>query len=159
MDVSNLIASALLSSGLVHPYGHVQQGADNGTPTTIDFRNMVENREGVSKSAADETDWHGAGFAAQDRLKNALRTPEADLVTGLSKLLYPATQRMFAPTGIQGGDIGGMKRASGNNHVGELVALSALIDLVNSTKPNRNGSLNFTTLDRGTPGVVWEQKW
>lgn len=157
MDLSKLIATALLSSGLVHPHGHVQSGNESGVPTTIDYKNMVENRDGKFKNVSDETDWNGSGFTAQDKFKRALDSPEADLATGLYKLLYPITQSKVAPTGVSGGDIGEMRRLSGNKYVKESLALSALWDLLKSTKAGReklkNKDLSFTTID-GNPGLT-----
>ena len=160
MDLSKLMLAALVSGGVVHPYGHVQQGAENGTPTTIDYKNMVEDRRGHSKNAADETGWHGAGFKAQDRLKNALNSPEVDLMTGLYKILYPVTQKKFSPTGIEGGDIGGMARSSGNKHVKELLAASSVWDVLKGAGliDRRPGNLNFTVID-GAPGLIFQKRF
>lgn len=159
MDFLQLALAALASSGVVHPGGHVQSGNENGVPTKIDYRNFIENRDGAFKNTADETAWNGAGFAAQDKFKDAVNNPELDLVTGVSKLFYPMLQKRLAPMGVQGGDIGEMERVSGNKHVGEMVAASALWDILKSRgMVGDKTNVNFDVFD-GAPGLKITRRW
>jgi hypothetical protein len=172
VDISKLLAALVASAG-VHTGGHIQEGAERGIPMSVHQAtevwrekkhpdNMPGNRWGIpyeNPDLANESAIHGAGFAAQDKLKNAVDTPEANVATGFYKALYPFTQKIAPGQGVRGGDIGGMERASGNKYVGEMVAASAIHDLLKGFGVLKNkGNLNFKTVN-GTPALLYEGKF
>lgn len=103
MDISKLMAALAVSGGVLHPQGHVQEGAKRSVPLSVDYRHMSErwgkspeeiekapqidgaaekitNKYGLgvyNKGPEDVMAIHGAGFKAQDDIARALEDRES----------------------------------------------------------------------------------
>lgn len=102
---------------------------------------------------ANESERQGAGFSGQDKMNEALNTPESNAANALYKAFYLATG---GPKGLEykDGDFGGMEVNSGNKYTKELVAATALWDALKSQNANalKNYDLSFDSTG-GRPGL------
>lgn len=114
-------------------------------------------------------DIHGAGFAMQDRIGNALQGTEIQRpVLGMNALikglyLSGAPMKLSQQLNQSGGDIGGLERTTGNNYIKELLAASALWDAIRAYSGVGTGKnalqVGFDTFDNGTPGIIFTKHW
>lgn len=147
MDLQALLAALALSAGAAHPLGHVSEGGKRGVPMTIDYKNMVESWKTDPKTAGDSMAIHGAGFKAQDDIARAIENPKAKeaayLANAILKGGYAAGISDKMAKGMEnGGDIGGMERASGNKLTRPLVGFAAAMDLIKSQRPEQDWDIS-----------------
>ena len=74
-EVSRFAFAGILSGSVIHPFGHMMEGAKYGVPVKVDYKAMGEYWN-TPDSRAEETDINGAGFQTQDQLALAANAPE-----------------------------------------------------------------------------------
>jgi hypothetical protein len=188
MDITGFL-KALGTVAASHTLGHLDAAgqSDAGDPK---LRGMHEywnrppdesNQSGGWKNSLLESDRNAAGFTTQDKVNQAIDTPESNAANALYKGVSLISNGDLGGKGVySGGDFGGMKENSGNNHTKEMVAATAIFDAIKALKPEvmpewmRDGDLSLTTIGSeydkpvsqrgfasvgGTPGVVFTKKW
>lgn len=105
---------------------------------------------------------HGGGFSMADEVGRASNDPYYNAGNALVKLFH----LIGGPEGMSrdirrnsGGDLAAMKKESGNKHVPEMVAASAIFDAMKARGMDKDGSLSFTTLDQGVPALVYSRRF
>jgi hypothetical protein len=157
------LLSLLLTSGVVHPWGHVGKAAEYGIPANVNYGSMTEDWNYAGDPRVD-ADLHGAGFDAQDRVKAMMSGSDRDSMAkanALYKAFYLAggPSILGAKTGYKKGDIEGIKKMSGNKYVGPMLGASAVsdaLDAYNVIPDNHN--LSFR-MDQGTPMLMYNYRW
>lgn len=158
MDLKSFLEAYALSAGAMHPYGHVEAGDRKDNPVKIDYKNLIEKWDTRKGGNSAQTDLHGGGFEMQDKLSGLSNSPDLSLSNAIYKLLYLMGSYKFG-SGIGEGDIKAMQRTSGNKYVPEIIAATALSDLYKSQNPTADWSLGFTTLNGGTPGLIFNKRF
>lgn len=164
MNLLDLISAYAITAGAVHPHGHVAEGYRNDVPMRIDYRSGTEKLSKQMPDRMTATQIHGAGFEAQDDIKNAMADPKAKSEMSIANALYKALYLSgipdkFAKGMDQGGDIGAMEKTSGNNHLREILTASMLADLIAYKYPNKNWDVGFSTFGTGQPGLKLNVKF
>ncbi len=160
-ETARFAFAGVLSAGVIHPSGHMMEGAKYGIPVQIDYRNFREIFD-LNKNKAEETDVNAAGFQTQDKVARAVNIPELYLFNAGYKILFPFLVNMSVKeVSYKDGDIGAIKAKSGNKYTKELITASAVADLVRGFLPKATWDLSFSTFDdnapfgQGTPGLVF----
>lgn len=113
-------------------------------------------------SGPKAVDIHGGGFSMQDEIARAADDPNYSIGNAIIKLAHLLDVPQMLSKDIRensGGDLKAMKKESGNKEVKGLLALSLLADLYKAKHPESTSSLSFTTLDEGTPGLIWQKRF
>lgn len=166
MDYAELLKAFLMNQA-AHTQGHMSMSYDMGMDprlTGVNWRQGTESvpdwvispRTDQQRQAA--TQWNGAGFTGQQKLRNQLMgseiAPEYNIAQGLQKLGYLAG---IKPSGTAG-DIENMERISGNKMVTPLLGASALSDLYQAYNPDSRWNLEYIT-PQGAPGLQFNWKF
>jgi len=153
MDIEKLIAAGLFSSLAAHPYGHIAEASKEGRPASVDYRTGTESYNDEGLSPEKKANIHGAGFEMQDRMANAMDSPEMHGFNAVYKTLFPYIVDKMG-SAIPGGDIGGMERSSGNKYIKPILGASAFYDAYKAMHPDNNVNVGFSTFGKGTPGLM-----
>ena len=163
MPTEKDLLSLLLTSGVVHPWGHVGRASEYGIPASVNYGDLTENWKYAGDPRVDAA-LHGAGFDTQDRVKSMMTGADRDSMAkanALYKGLYLAggPSILGAKTGYKKGDIEGIKNASGNKYVGPMLGASAIADALDAYNiiPENHG-LSFR-MDEGTPSLMYNYRW
>lgn len=160
-DIQDILAAYAITSGALHPYGHVAEGSRHEVPVRINYGDLAEYWDENAGGSRVQTDMHGGGFAMQDRISRAMpyggEASALATANAINKLLYMAGAHKLG--GAKKGDIKNMKEQSGNKRVNMYLLASALADLDKARRPERDWDLSFTTMDEGAPGLMYSRKW
>lgn len=150
MDLKSL-AQAYALTQLAHTGGHFLEAKREDIPMRMNMKEFGE--EWFTPDDRKAAQVGGGGFKHQGTLTSRLLgsdiEPEARVMSGMMKLLYPLVQSKLQPN-PKDSDVYQMER-SGNRYVKELVGLSALVDLFKSVNPDKRWDYSFDVID-GAPG-------
>lgn len=159
-DLKDIVAAYLITSGALHPYGHVAEGSKHEIPVRVNYRDLAESWDLNAGDSRAQSDMLGGGFSMQDRVSRSMpEGKEAEslaIANAINKVLYMGGAHKLGSG--KRGDIERMKEESGNKRVNLYVLASALADLDKARNPKRNWDLSFTTVD-GAPGMMYSKKW
>jgi len=111
---------------------------------------------------------HGAGFKAQDDIARIIEDKESKeamyLANAILKGAYaagiPDKLAKNSPDYPDGGDIGEMKRISGNKYVRPMMGFSAIMDLMKSQRPEQNWDVSAGVMPNSTAvGLTFNKRF
>jgi hypothetical protein len=152
VELPNLLELILMGSllGGTHTLGHLDEARNRNIP--MNLTGLGEAFNSQSAINIDKASIHGGGFKRQDIMNRALNNKESSLANALYKLSYLSGLPMMIDKNITRGDINDIK-----NDVGgfpkEIIAATAIMDLLNSSGRFPNTNLSFTQNRNGTPMI------
>ncbi len=180
------ILTASILNQLVHTGGHFDKASKEGADISLHGRDLAE-RWSYKPSSTEtkkilipvgkkelkelevkiprydknpkevDSNIHGAGFEAQDKIGGLLQDANFNKASAIMKALYLAGIQNRIGNGING-DIRNLARSSGNKAVPGLLALSALDDLRRVKDPKSTWGVDFTVID-GAPGLLYNKRF
>lgn len=158
-DIQGILTALALSGLVAHPQGHNIRGQELEVPVHVDYKNAVEQWD--TPDRRKDVMIHGGGFRGQGLLaqlaQGSGKEDDVRYANAIYKLLYPLTMKNVTGNKSKG-DIENMEQLSGNKQVGKLLALSALLDIIQAQKPKRNWNVDFDVID-GAPGLLYNRRF
>jgi len=157
-----LVGLALMGGilGGSHTLGHLDTAKRNDVPVHI--KGLAEYYDFKDTSSEERGKINGAGFRMQDKIANAFDGTDAQEEARLANAVFKISQLLGLPKmldpNINRGDIKDIKADVGG-FPREIIAATAVADMLKAKGLLKNTSLSFNQSSRGTPMLQMNRRF